>query len=164
MDSRHLPILIAVIGVGLVYLYWQLNKKNQLLEEQIYYLQAHVQRLTNPVSQERHEPIEVDLDDHIVKQEEPLINQQRVIEEVVDYGYEEDTEEESEPEPANENEKESGIREIDEEETPAEDVVITKLSHCPHILQSGKNKGMPCGKQGGENGYCKNHFAPEPLN
>lgn len=171
MDSRHLPILIAVIGVGLVYLYWQLNKKNQLLEEQIYYLQAHVQRLTNPVSQERHEPIEVDLDEHVVEQEEPLINQQRVIEEVVNYGYEEDeedteedTEEESEPEPANENEEESGIREIGEEVTPAEDVVITKLSHCPHILQSGKNKGMLCGKQGGDNGYCKNHSAPEPLN
>lgn len=162
MDSRHIPILIAVIGAGLVYLYWQLNKKNQILEEQLYYLQAHVQRLSNPVEQVQREPIEIDLDDHHVEQ--PLVQQQRVVEEVeIDYGYEDDSEsEESEPEPANENE-ESGIREIAEEETPAEDVVITKLSHCHHILMTGKNKGSPCGKQACETGYCKNHTPPEPL-
>lgn len=160
MDSRHLPILIAVIGVGIVYLYWQMNKRNQRLEEQLYYLQAHVQRLTNPVAQSQ-DPIEIDLDEHQhqLEEDEPLIQNQRVVEEIVDYGYEEDSEdEESEPEAANENE-EGSVREITEDPTPAEDVVITKLSHCPHILMTGKNKGHPCGKVN-----CKNHISPEPLN
>lgn len=162
MDSRHLPILIAVVGVGLIYMYWQLYRKNQLLEQQLYYLHNHIQQLTS--IERNQEPIEIDLDkDEEDEHEEIIDNLPRVIEEVELNGYEEDSDEESEPEGVEQHK--DNIREIEEEVTPAEDVVITKLSHCPHILQSGKNKGSSCGKPAIENGYCKNHcsLAPEPL-
>lgn len=158
MDSKHLPIIIAVVGIGLVYLYWSLNKKNQDLEEQIYYLQAHIQRLTNPVVKST-EPIE--LEEQVFENENDVEILDRTIEQV-DYGYEE-SDEETEPEPVEETM--DTIREITEEHTPAEDIVITKFSHCSHILQSGKNKGSSCGKPTiDDTGFCKHHSAPEPLN
>ena len=156
MDTRHLPIIIAVVGIGIIYLYWQMNKKNQYLEDQIYYLQAHVRRLTNPMTHS-HEPIEIEEDGYVENE-----NTIREID-VVDYGYEEDSEEESDPEPV--EQEMSTVREIEEEITPAEDVVISKLSHCPHILMSGKNKGSSCGKPTcDDTGYCKNHSGPTPIN
>jgi len=157
MDTKHLPIIIAVVGIGIIYLYWQMNKKNQFLEEQIYYLQAHVQRLANPLTHS-HEPIEIEEDDYVENG-----NTSREIEEVVDYGYEDDSDDDSDPEPV--EQEMSTVREIVEEVTPAEDVVISKLSHCPHILMAGKNKGSSCGKPTHEDtGYCKNHSGPTPLN
>ncbi len=164
MDSRHLPILIAVVGIGLVYLYWQLNKKNSKLEEQLYYLQEHIQRLTTSFleleieqREGEEEGKQVELEDD--EEEKVPILQRRV--EEVDYGYEQDSDEESEPEGV--EQEMSSIREIDEEPTLAEDVVITKLSHCSHILQSGKNKGSSCGKPATDNGFCKHHVPPQPL-
>lgn len=172
MDSRHLPILIAVVGVGLVYLYWQLNKKNSRLEEQLYYLQAHLQRLTTSFMElevernEEHEQEgqpgrELEVVDEDEDEEKQPILERRVEEVELDYGYEQDSDVESEPDGV--EQEMSSIREIDEEPTPAEDIVITKLSHCPHILQSGKNKGSSCGKPATDNGYCKHHLPPEPL-
>lgn len=160
MDSKHLPIIIALVGVSLVYLYWTLNKRNQELEEELFYLKAHVQRLSTNIPNNQ-EPIEIV--DQVEKKHIPLDV------EVVDYGYEQDSDEESfeellqsEPEPV-EQEMDT-VREIVEEVTPAEDVVITKLSHCSHILQAGKNKGSSCGKPAVDNnGYCKHHCGPEPL-
>ncbi len=164
MDSRHLPILIAVVGVGLIYMYWQLYKKNQLLEQQLYYLHNHVQQLT---SMERNqEPIVIDLDEDDENENinDNLPKSFTTDNEEVNYGYEENSEsDENEPEGIEQHE--DNIREIDEESTPAEDIVITKISHCQHILQSGKNKGSSCGKLATDNGFCKNHsiLAPEPL-
>lgn len=175
MDSRHLPIIIAVIGVGLVYLYWQLNKKNKQLEEQLFYLQAHVDRLSHPVVQPSG-PVEIDVDeagdiyedyDEDYDYEREMQDNEREIEVEDQSGIEDveyDCENEasgSEPEPV-EQEMDT-VREIAEEKTPAEDVVITKISHCPHILLAGKNKGQSCGKQATDNGFCKNHCPPEPL-
>lgn len=146
MDSKHLSILIAVIGIGVIYMYWQLYQKNQLLEQQLYYLHNHIQKLNN-----QEEPITIDLDED---------NQT----EQINYGYdEEDDDDEEEPDGVEQHE--DNIMEIEEEVTPAEDIVITKTSHCQHILQSGKNKGSSCGKPTTENGFCKNHctLVPEPL-
>ena len=160
MDYRHLPIIIAIVSVGLVYLYWDMNKRNQQLEEQLYYLQAHVQRLTTPRPdmQEAREPIEL-VDEE--ESQEMVQDVERVIEDI-DYGYEEDTSgDDSGPEPVEQTLDLTG--EVVEEVTHNEDIVITKFSHCPHILQSGKNKGSGCGKQACENGFCKNHTAPQPL-
>jgi hypothetical protein len=154
-----LPIIIALVGVGLVYLYWTLNKRNQELEEELFYLKAHIQRLsTTTLPTDQQEPIEII--DSVNKNHIQLNDTIQV----VDYGYEQDSEEESIEEPEPVEEEMDTVREIVEEVTPAEDVVITKLSHCSHILQAGKNKGSSCGKPTVDNsGYCKHHAGPEPL-
>ncbi len=152
MDSKQLSILIAFLGIGIIYMYWKFYTKNQLLEQQIYYLHNHIQQLT-PMSTENEDK------------------------EQINYGYEEVSEEEEEEEEEEEGEGEEepngieqyeetkGLMDIQEAKTPAEDIIITKTSHCQHILQSGKNKGSSCGKSTADNGYCKNHstLVPEPL-
>jgi hypothetical protein len=157
MVSKQLPLIIALVGFSLMYLYRTFSKKQQLLEEQLYYIQKQVEKLS--LSLNNNDTNVISLDDI---QEVPDYFQ------VVDYGYEnenenENSEKEQEPEAIESNM--DSIREITEEVTPTEDIVITKLSHCSHILKKGKNKGMICGKQADESGVCKNHISelPQPL-
>jgi len=154
MVSKQLPLIIALVGFSLMYLYRTFSKKQQLLEEQIYYIQKQVEKLSLSVN--NNDTNVISLDDNI--QEVPDYFQ------VVDYGYENENSE-PEPEPEAIESNMDSIREITEEVTPAEDIVITKLSHCSHILKKGKNKGMICGKQADESGVCKNHISelPQPL-
>jgi hypothetical protein len=42
MVSKQLPLIIALVGFSLMYLYRTFSKKQQLLEEQIYYIQKQV--------------------------------------------------------------------------------------------------------------------------
>ena len=158
MVSKQLPLIIALVGFSLMYLYRTFSKKQQLLEEQIYHIQKQVEKLSLSVN--NNDTNIISLDDNI--QEVPDYFQ------VVDYGYENENseqkqEQEQEPEAIESNM--DSIREITEEVTPAEDIVITKLSHCSHILKKGKNRGMICGKQADESGVCKNHISelPQPL-
>lgn len=159
MEFPQLPVIIAVIAIGFVYIYWQLNTKNQELEEEIFYLKGHINRLSNPISTTDSIVLDSDSDSSSSSSDECDI-EERVLE-IHDNGYDQDSEENDEPRALEDHE--DSICEIKEEKTPAEDVVITKISHCPHILQSGKNKGYSCGKICIETGYCKNHSGPTPL-
>lgn len=155
MDTRQLPLIIAVFAVGLVYLYWHMNRKNQYLMEQNFYLQEHIKRLSHPIQLPTEDILLDEISSHSDTQSRDL--------EIIDYGYEKDSESDGTTEDPLPAVEQDGIREITEESTPAEDVVITKLSHCPHILQTGKNKGSMCGKATTQNGYCKHHEPPVPL-